>query len=447
MRSYDVVVCGAGVAGLTVARAFGRQGRRVLLVDKLRVSPPVHRGELLQPRSLEILNALGALNRLKESGALTAQRLVCRTADGAEIGALDYGLLPAPYDHCLVQYYPQIKAVIAAGLDDGVETMLGTRVAGAIQDSRGRTVGVRIVADGTETDVDAALVVACDGSGSHLRSDAGITVERLRYSHELVGYDITGVPDLGSDVTAYLTRDGLRLLFPMPGDRGRLYAQIPAGAYRQIGRAGLPAWTRRLATTVPALAPVADRLPDSLDGAQVATAWRFNAPTWTRPGLALVGDAAHCVHPMAGQGMNAAIADAWALAENFAEVDLGDQAQVDAALERYDAVRRPAVDYVSRLSHNLSTLFTDTTWRGQVLGRHVLRRNRHNARLQFILTYNMSGLGVQRFTARDRLVQFGLLFDPRRRRPVLQRPAGSPGNALPAQRSGSPSREHTHDLR
>jgi 2-polyprenyl-6-methoxyphenol hydroxylase-like FAD-dependent oxidoreductase len=417
MGSYDAVVCGAGVAGLTAARALSRQGRRVLLVDKQRVFPLVHKGELLQPRSLQIFDALGVLTELRRLEARRAHRLSCRTAAGAEIGALDYEVLPAPYNHCLVHYYNQIRAALATAHGDGVEVRLGMRADRLLHDSDGRVTGVRLVGSGGADDaheVDAALTIAADGSGSRLRAVAGIEVSRHKYSHELVGFDLTEVDALGSDIAAHLTRDGLRLVFSMPGRRARLYAQAPAGAFRRIGRAGLPGWTQWLLDSVPALAPVADRVADCAD-VRVLSAWRFNAPVWVLPGLALVGDAAHCVHPMAGQGMNAAIADGWTLAEQLADLDKLTAPDVDAALRRYDAVRRPALNYISRMSHNLAGLFTDTTWRGQVLGKHMLRHNRNNTRLLFILTYNMSGLGVRRFTMRDRLIQFGLLLDPRGR--------------------------------
>ncbi len=434
MRDYDVVVCGAGVGGLTAARAFARQGRRVLLVEKQPVPAPVHKGELLQPRSVQILDGLGALPRLAARGALRAPRLACRTADGVEVGALDYRLLPPPFDHCLVHYYADIKAAIGTEPGDGVEVRSGVLVERLRCDGAGRVVGVRLADGDARTDVDAHLVVGCDGNSSRIRTDAGIAVERTRYPHDLIGFDLTGVTGLGDDVVAHLTRDGLRLLFPMPGDRARLYVQLPGGEFRRIGRPGLPVWIGWLLRTVPALAPIADRLRDGVASAQALAAWRFNAPTWTRPGLALLGDAAHCVHPMAGQGMNAAIADAWTLSEQLAGADRLTAAVIDAALSRYDQVRRPRIDYVSRLSHNLATLFTDTGWRGQVLGRHVLQRNRRNRRLQFIITYNMSGLGVHRFTRVDRLVQLGLLPDPR---------AGTMP-ALPLQRRGEEDRHVPH---
>jgi 2-polyprenyl-6-methoxyphenol hydroxylase-like FAD-dependent oxidoreductase len=444
MGGYDAVVCGAGVAGLTVARALGRQGRRVLLVDKQRAFPLVHKGELLQPRSLQIFDALGVLPELRRLEARRAHRLSCRTAAGAEIGALDYEVLPAPYNHCLVHYYNQIRAAFAAGPGDGVEVRLGMRADRLLRDRDGRVAGVRLVGNaGTDDagdarddldardalDVAAALTIAADGSGSRLRALAGIGVSRHKYGHDLVGFDLAEVTALDSDIAAHLTRDGLRLLFSMPGRRARLYAQLPAGAFRRIGRAGLPSWTRWLLDTVPALAPVADQVADCA-AVQVLSAWRFTAPMWVLPGLALVGDAAHGVHPMAGQGMNAAIADGWTLAEQLAGLDKLTAADLDAALRRYDAVRRPELTYISRLSHSLARLFTDTTWPGQVLGRRVLHHNRNNARLQSIITYNMSGLGVRRFTMRDRLIQFGLLFDPRGRHlPPVQSPPAALGTA------------------
>ncbi|GAA2446673.1 FAD-dependent monooxygenase [Actinomadura vinacea] len=404
MADHDAIICGAGVAGLALARTLLRQGRRVLVLDKQPGTRDVHKGELIQPRSLQILDALGVLERLRRQGAIEAHRLCCRTADNDEIASLDYRPLPEPFNHCLVHYYASIQEAL---LTD-IPITFGARAEELLFDHN-RVTGVRL-AGGEE--LRAPLVAACDGHSSRLRAQAGFDASRHTYGHRLVGYDLAA-PGLGTDIVAYLTDAGLRLLFAMPGGRARLYAQIDPGEHRAIGRAGLTEWTRRMTAAVPALEPLAEPLLDSAADARVMSAWRFNTPRWVRPGLALLGDAAHCVHPMAGQGMNAAIADAWALGERLADLDAFTPDAVDLALNRYEETRRPRVDYVARLSHNLAGLFTDTSWKGRVVARRMLRRNRHNHRLQHIITYNMSGLGVRRFTRRDRFIQLGLIRDSR----------------------------------
>jgi len=408
--AYDAVVCGAGAAGLTLARALGRQGMRVLVVDKQPHQARVFKGELLQPRSLEICDALGVLQPLGARGALTTTRLACRNADGSEIGALDYRLLSGRFNYCLVHDYHDITAAMADGMDAGVEVRRGTRVDGLLTDRSGRVSGVRLTVRHRRYDVRTTFVAGCDGPASSVRKYAGIEVRADSYAHELLAMDLEGVGCIGSDIAAHLTRDGLRLLYAIPHDRARLYVQLKTGELRAIGRSGRAAWAERLLASMPALEPVAVQLRAALPTCRAFTARQFNAPRWTAPGLALVGDAAHSVHPMAGQGMNAAIADGYELAARIAA-----SGSLDDALAEYEATRRRRMEDIARLSNKLATLFTDSSWPVSTLGRRILRKNQANLRMQYVLTYNMSGLGMQRFTWHDRLIQLGLVPDRRAR--------------------------------
>jgi 2-polyprenyl-6-methoxyphenol hydroxylase-like FAD-dependent oxidoreductase len=419
---YDVAICGAGVGGLTLAASLGRSGRRVLLLEKQRGFRMVHKGELIQPRSLDILDALGLLAPLRTAGALDVSALVCRAVSGGELVSLDYGLINARYKHGMVLTYQDMLDTLAAQLGPTVDFQRGTRAEGLLRDDSGRINGVSVSGDGGPARFTANLTVACDGYKSRLRDAAGIRIESHRYDHQLVGFELENAPILDDRMSAYLTPTGLRALFALPGGRARLYVQIPDGGLREIGRNGLPQWAERVIEGLPALEPVAEQLRKSLETVQVQSASRFVAPRWTLPGFALLGDAAHCVHPMVGQGMNAAIRDAWELGRALNEADPFEPVPVDAALLRYEANRRPALEFVSRMSHNLATLLTGTSWPSRTLRPAILRRNRANIPLRRHITQNVAGLTAAPLSAVQWISAAGL--------PIGRSSADSPQEAL-----------------
>ena len=412
MARYDVVVCGAGAGGLTLATALGRAGRSVLLVDKARGTAETFKGEVLQPRSLGIFAELGVLDRLRAAGTARVDQLICADPVGRQICAMDYRALPPPHNFCLTQTYKGLVDVLAGNLPDGVEFRRGVRALDLLRDDDGRITGVRLAEGKAEQAVTAGLVAACDGYSSRLRAAAGISVESEPYPHQVVAFDLVDVDHLPPQATTLVTPVGIRLVYPMPDSRGRLYAQIPRGTTNRMGKQGLVNWVNSMLRATPAFAHVADAVRTGVSESRVLSARRFVAETWQLPGFVLVGDAAHAVHPMAGQGMNAAIADAAWLAEELRGVDLADPVAVDRATVDYQYRSAARMEFVARFSHNFATLFTGTSMREWLTARYILRRHGHNPRLSFKVMYNLSGLGVMRFTFVDRLQQLGLP-DPR----------------------------------
>jgi 2-polyprenyl-6-methoxyphenol hydroxylase-like FAD-dependent oxidoreductase len=401
VADYDVVICGAGVAGLALAALLGKQGRRVLVVEKHRHYPIVHKGELFQPRSLQIMHQSGLLTPLREAGARDVTALACRTSCGHFLTALDYRLLGGTFQRGMVQSYRRTLDTMAAHLGPAVSVWLGTRAQRPLYDRAGRVCGVSVLGDDGSVDVHARLTVAADGPASKLRDAVGISVNPHPYGHQFASFEIENSPAIGDEMNAYLTRDGIRALFELPGRRARLHVQIPSGAFRGVGRAGLKPWTDSLLRATPALDRVADPLRASCDSVQVLSASRFLVPCWTRPGFVLIGDAAHCVHPMVGQGMNAAIMDASQLACALADLSALTEADVSDALGRYERARRRQLEYVARLSHNMALLLTGTSWAAHALRHEVLLHNHGNVRLRRRLVQNISGLSAQPLTPRE----------------------------------------------
>jgi len=420
VENWDVVVCGAGVAGLATARALAGRGLRLLLLEKQKKPVPIAKGEVLQPGSIRILEEWGLVPRLEERGAVRLDRLSVREGDGTQVMLFDYTTLASQHRSLLTHDYPVICEVLANSLGDAVAWRRGALVEELLRDEAGRVAGVRVAEGGRKYEVRAALVVAADGRSSRLRQMAGVSAEPVTYTHRLVSFDIAGVPALPPEVTAYVTEQGLRLLYPLPHGRARLYVQVGPEALRGAGRDELAALCNGLTHDTPALAPLLAPLLASLDSRQIFTLVRFTASRLAVPGLALVGEAAHSVHPMAAQGMNTAIADAHALAGQLAAVGSLEPASVDHALRGYHSERSTWVDHIDRMSHDATRMITDTSWQGRLLGRRMLRHTSGNPRLSYVATYNMAALGVRPFTVLDRFHQLGLP-DPR----ANKRPAWS----------------------
>ncbi|MDH6221428.1 FAD-dependent oxidoreductase [Streptomyces pseudovenezuelae] len=412
----DVVVCGAGVGGLAAAHALGSLGLRVLLVDKQAEPTTAAKGEVLQPGALKILSEWGVTRRLQERGALRLSHLVARDPEGRPQMSLEYDRLPGEANWLLAHDYPAILAALADGLAPTVDFRRGVLVRGPLRDGTGRICGVTLSEGGPDHDVHAALIVAADGISSRLRREAGIEVHRQEYPHRLVAFDIHDAPPTEPDFSAYVSGRGLRLRYPLPGGRVRLYVQTAPDELRGLDKNGLLRWTDRLLSEVPGLAPLGDALPAALDSRQALPVSRFLAPRLAAPGLALVGESGHTVHPMAAQGMNSSVCDAHCLAGVIGALS-GDltPSGVDTALRAYESERLPNLAHTGRTSHNAARMITDLSWAGRTLGRRAMRHTGANSRLRYTVMHNMAGLGIHELSLLDRLHQVGLLPDPRAR--------------------------------
>ena len=413
VHDYEVVICGAGVGGLALAIALGRQGRRVLVLEKHHAEARVHRGELLQPRTLEILEEWGVLQELQGRGSLPIIAMEARTAQGMYLGELNYELLPETYRYGLAQYYHEIKSALFAIARNLVEIRYGARVLNLERDAWGKIVGVRVLERQHEEVITAHLTVGADGRTSQVRKEIGIAIPMFEYPHQLMGFDLANIHHLQPKMCAFLSRDGVRVLYPMPGNRARLYVQIKPGEFAHIKQKGVTAWQKELLSVTPGLRLIEQYLPQDLTSAQIQGAWSYSARNWSQAGVALLGDAAHYVHPTAGQGMNAAIIDAWSLAQALQETTEEHEMNSEAmarALTLYDN-RRREFDFVGMLCHRLALFCTSTAKHRRALTHWSLIMNRHNYYLQYRLMRNVAGYSRKPFSFMELVRQYVVLPD------------------------------------
>jgi 2-polyprenyl-6-methoxyphenol hydroxylase-like FAD-dependent oxidoreductase len=247
----------------------------------------------------------------------------------------------------------------------------------------------------------------------------------FEYPHQLMGFDLSDVHHLQPKMCAFLAKDGVRVLYPMPENHARLYVQIKRGEFARIKQKGMLAWQRELLSWTPGLQLIAQYLPQDLASVQLQGAWSYSANSWSQAGVALLGDAAHYVHPTAGQGMNAAIIDAWSLAHALEKATEGHELTaetIEQALIRYDA-RRREFNFVGMLCHRLALFCTSTAPHRRALTRWSLQVNRHNQFLQYRVMRNVAGYSSQPLSFTERLRQYMML--PNSMSTLVDRKAGN----------------------
>jgi 2-octaprenylphenol hydroxylase len=315
--TQGILVCGAGIVGLATALALARRKQQVAILAPAPAamaapSDPYHpRVYAISPSSQRFLHELGIWDALP----------------AARIAAVDAMEVHGDADGCVTLNAWQAAQSSLAWIVEAVEIervlAQAARLSGIswIQD---RCVGYQRGSVLTENGAQlrADLVVGADGAASPLRAAAGLTLESVPYDAMGVVTHLDAALAHQGTAVQWFQNDGVLALLPLPdsarGAQVSMVWSLPATRARAL--LGLPAQEQAarlqaelaLAThgrlgTLAVNAPP-HGFPLFLEQAQMATA-----------GVALVGDAAHRVHPLAGQGLNLGLGDALVLADVVAQ--------------------------------------------------------------------------------------------------------------------------------
>lgn len=359
--TFEVAIAGSGLIGASLALALGQGGVRTALIDSdaapvaaLRSNGPAHsdrwdaRIYAVSPASVSFLDTLGAWRRL-DAGRIEACTQMEIFGDRSSRLAFDAYEAGVPALAYMLESSALQKALSdALASSDSVTVLNSDRVAGMVRSAASVRVDLA-----SNRSLQCALLIGADGARSKVRDLAGIPAREHDYREVAVVANFAATEPHFGTAFQWFRGDSVLALLPLPGKRVSMV------------------WSAHVADANKLLALSDTGLADAVSAATARRLGRLDVITSAKSfplirvtvrdpvadRTALIGDAAHVVHPLAGQGVNLGFGDAAALARVLMErepiADIGNA----RLLRRYRRQRAEPIIAMLAATHGLHALF------------------------------------------------------------------------------------------
>jgi 2-polyprenyl-6-methoxyphenol hydroxylase-like FAD-dependent oxidoreductase len=343
----QVVIIGAGPTGLTLAMLLAQQGVVVKLIEASRNFQRIFRGEALMPSGLDAILQMGlsdVVSRIphREIDAwefYIENRPIFRVDEPMESGGTPCTLISQP---------ALLAAVLERANDcENFEFIPGTAVRDLLWQNE-RVSGVRL-SDGRE--IVADLTIGADGRNSIVRQQAKLELKQDPQSFDILWFKLPTIKDFQPENVFYSVLRGEDAFGVFQGSEGNLQVGWSLQKDHPIEWQKID-WSEKLAAAAPDwLAAHFRAQKDAIERPLLLSIVVGRCPQWHRPGLLLLGDAAHPMSPIRAQGINMALRDVIVATNHLVPIfqRSTDAATIDAALVQIQAEREPEIVEIQRL--------------------------------------------------------------------------------------------------
>jgi 2-polyprenyl-6-methoxyphenol hydroxylase-like FAD-dependent oxidoreductase len=309
-------IVGAGPAGMMLGFLLARAGVSVAVLEKHADFLRDFRGDTVHPSTLELMCELGMIDRFLAVPHRKVERF------GIEIGnervqVVDLRHLPTRCKYiALMPQWDFLDFLAGQGSRYDTFDLHMQAEATDLIEKEGRILGVRARTAQGELTVRADLVVGCDGRHSTLRSKAGLESDDFGAPMDVLWFRLARKESDAAETFGHIDAGAMLVML----DRGEYWQcayVIPKGGFERVKNEGIEAFRDRVCALSPFLTDRIGQL-NSFDDVKLLTVMVDLLRHWWRPGLLLIGDAAHAMSPIGGVGINIAVQDAVAAANRLA---------------------------------------------------------------------------------------------------------------------------------
>lgn len=359
-RFFDIVVVGAGMVGAAAACLLSRAGFSVAVIENREPQPvdaagPVGlRVSAFSPGSADVLAEAGAWRQVERMRLCPYRQMIVEDRDESSVvtfNAAEFGLerLGTIVENDLVQW-TLWQSLLATG---GVELYCPHRIAGLDYADE----AVRVDLEGGES-LGCSLLVGADGANSQVRQWLGIRQDHWEYGQQGV-VTVVQTRSANPGIAWQRFTDGGPIAFlPLQDGTSSIVWSRPEAEAERLLALGDKEFLLELEA---AAAGGEGHWPDQpiACGPRAAFPLTMRLSTkYSAPRAVLVGDAAHVVHPLAGQGVNLGLMDVAGLVEALVKArNGGDDYAAPRVLEKFDRWRRSEAEVMARGIHGIRGLF------------------------------------------------------------------------------------------
>lgn len=343
----DVLIAGGGPAGMVLGLLLAKRGIDVLVLEQQATFDREYRGEVLQPRFVQMMQQLNLLTHLEQYPHMRLEAAESYHKD-RRLGHVEFRDVSPEIPYAI--WMPQ--PILLQALHDKAQTLPSFRLwfhasAKRLVQENDSTVGLVVEKDGAEIEVRAKVTVGADGRFSTVRRLAQMELEYEHYENDLIWFTSRRPHGEHPTLQIKLSDRHAYIVLPKYPDAVQGGMFLKKGEWKNLQSSGLEPIRAELLAASEAFAEFAGRV-QSFREFFLLQARIMYAREWAQNGLLLIGDAAHCASPAGAVGVSLSVATA-ILAADVISRALADGDVSAARLREVQEMRSPEIRRVHAL--------------------------------------------------------------------------------------------------